>query len=108
MENNIIYIIFSLVFILGYVFIAIEHKSHINKSGIAIVLGGILWLATAILSHDKNEISHAITENGAEIFSIVVFLLSAMTIVELLVHYQLFDWIREKLVKKKISQAKLF
>jgi Na+/H+ antiporter NhaD/arsenite permease-like protein len=108
MEGNILYIVFSILFIIGYVFIALEHKSHINKSGIAIVLGGVLWLIAAIVAHDKSEITHGLMENSSEIFSIVIFLLSAMTIVELLVHYQLFDWIREKIVQKKISQGKLF
>lgn len=108
MEGTLIYTVFSILFIIGYVFIAIEHKTHINKSGIAIVLGSFLWLIIALLGHDKAEISHALIENGSEIFNIVVFLLSAMTIVELLVHYQLFDWIREQIVKKKISQNKLF
>lgn len=108
MEGNIIYIIFGVLFVIGYIYIALEHKSHINKSGIALVLGGVLWILAAIISHDKSEISFALAENGSEIFSIVVFLLSAMTIVELLVHYQLFDWIREQIVKKKISQVALF
>lgn len=103
-----LFFICSLVFILGYIFIALEHKTHINKSGVAIMVGGILWLFVAFLSHDKAEISQAITETGGEIFSIVVFLLSAMTIVEILVHYQFFDWLREKIVQKKISQVKLF
>src|SRR3989338_676322 len=108
MEGNIIYIIFGVLFVIGYIYIALEHKSHINKSGIALVLGGVLWILAAIISHDKSEISFALAENGSEIFSIVVFLLSAMTIVELLVHYQLFDWIREQIVKKKNSQVALF
>ncbi len=102
MEGSIIYAIFGLLFVLGYVYIAVEHKTHINKSGIALVLGSALWFIIAIMSHDKAEISHALAENGGEIFSIVVFLLSAMTIVEILVHFQLFDWIREKIVQKKI------
>ncbi len=102
------FLIVSAVFILGYIFIALEHKTHINKSGVAIVVGGFLWLLVTFFSHDKSEISGAITESGGEIFSIVVFLLSAMTIVELLVHYQFFDWLREKIVQKKISQTQLF
>lgn len=108
MGISLIYTIFGLLFIIGYVYIAMEHKSHINKSGIAIVLGGVLWFIASLISHDKSEITHALAENGSEIFSIVVFLLSAMTIVEILVHYQLFDWIREKIMQKKISQSKLF
>ncbi len=31
-----------------------------------------------------------------------------MTIVEILLHYRFFDWIREKIVQKKISQVQLF
>lgn len=108
MEGNFLYIAFGVLFIIGYVFIALEHKSHINKSGIAIVLGSLLWLIVALVGYDKVEISHALIENGSEIFNIVVFLLSAMTIVEVLVHYQLFDWVREQIIKKKISQNKLF
>lgn len=108
MEDSLLFLIFGAVFVLGYAFIALEHKTHINKSGVAIFIGGILWLLAAIFSHDRSEISHIIAENGGEIFSIVIFLLSAMTIVELLVHYQFFDWLQEKIVQKKISQAKLF
>lgn len=108
MEGHLIYSILSIIFIVAYVFIAIEHKSHVNKSGIALLAGSILWLIVALVGHDKSEISLAILENGGEIFQIVVFLLSAMTIVELLVHFQFFDWIREQIVKRKISQVKLF
>lgn len=103
-----LFLIFGLLFILGYFFIATEHKSHINKSGIALILGGVLWVIVALISHDKKEISHALAENSGEIFSIVIFLLSAMTIVEILVHYQFFDWIQEKILQNKISQNKLF
>lgn len=108
METSILFTIFGVLFVLGYFFIATEHKTHVNKSGVAIVIGGVLWLLAAFFSHDKHEVGLAITENGAEIFSIVVFLLSAMTIVEVLVHYRLFDWIREKIVQRKISQTSLF
>jgi Na+/H+ antiporter NhaD/arsenite permease-like protein len=108
MENSILFLFLGLIFIIGYVFIALEHKSHINKSGVALVVGALLWLVVAIVGHDKHEISVAMIENGGEIFSIVVFLLSAMTIVELLVHFQFFDWIREQLMKREISQVKLF
>jgi len=103
-----LFILFGAIFIIGYALIALEHKTHINKSGVAIIIGCLLWILAAMFSHDRTEISYAIAENSAEIFAIVVFLLSAMTIVEILVHYQFFDWIREQLVKKQISQTKLF
>lgn len=102
------YTFFATVFILGYLCIALEHKIHVNKSGVALALGGSLWLFISILENDRAEISRKLMESGGEIFGIVVFLLSAMTIVELLVHCQLFTWIREKLVNRNISQVKLF
>jgi len=108
MELNTLFILLGIVFVIGYFFIAVEHKSHVNKSGVALVIGALLRVLVALFSHDKHEISSAITENGAEIFSIIIFLLSAMTIVEILVHFEFFDRIREKIMQKKISQKKLF
>lgn len=95
MPLQTLFILFGAIFIIGYALIALEHKTHINKSGVAIIIGCLLWILAAMFSHDRAEISYAIAENSAEIFAIVVFLLSAMTIVEILVHYQFFDWIRE-------------
>lgn len=103
-----IYLLFGLLFIVGYILIATEHKTHINKSGIAIVLGASLWLIIAIISPDKVKVSHAIAENGSEIFQIVIFLLAAMTIVEILVFFKFFDWIREQITKREMSSTKLF
>ena len=31
------------VFIIGYIFIALEHKTRINKTAISLVLGILLW-----------------------------------------------------------------
>lgn len=108
MDVTSIYLIFSLIFVIGYFLIATEHITHINKSGVAILLGGTLWLLASLFSHDKNEITHSIHEGGSEIFSIVVFLLLAMTIVEILAHYQFFDWIEEKINERELSSQKLF
>ncbi|MEK7644671.1 MAG: sodium:proton antiporter NhaD [Patescibacteria group bacterium] len=108
MDTSLLYTIFGSIFLIGYFFIVLEHKSHINKSGIAIIIGATLWLLASVFSHEKEEIGLAIAENGSEIFAVVVFLLSAMTIVEILVHYRFFDWIREQIVRREISQTKLF
>ena len=32
-----------LIFVLGYVFIALEHKVRIDKAAIALVMCGLLW-----------------------------------------------------------------
>lgn len=96
------------LFILGYVFITLEHKLNTHKSAISLALGATLWIITAFHLHDKTHLQHSIAEAGTEIFSIIVFLLSAMTLVEILVHYQFFDLIRIRLSKMRLKDKKQF
>jgi len=96
------------LFALAYVFIALEDKFHINKSGVAIALGPFLWLLAVLMTGDGKEVSESLLHDSQEIFSIVVFLLSAMTIVEMMIHFGLFDWVQEKIMEKKLSSAQLF
>jgi Na+/H+ antiporter NhaD/arsenite permease-like protein len=96
------------LFVAVYLLIAFEHKSKIDKSGLALLAGSGMWLIAAIFSSEKSLVSAEIMHETQEIFSIVVFLLAAMTIVEVLLHYGLFDWIQQKIVEKKLSSAQLF
>lgn len=98
-------------FILGYGLITLEQKFSTHKSAIALVMGGVLWLLAALHlhgEHGKEKLSHALSHTGAEIFSIVAFLLAAMALIEILVHYRLFDLIRDKLVRLKVSLSQQF
>lgn len=96
------------LFVVGYVYIAIEHVSHVNKSGVAILLGVTLWALVRMFAPGHEPISEAIGKETQDIFAIVVFLLTAMAIVEVLVHYQFFDWVQEKIMQKKFSTRGLF
>jgi len=96
------------IFVVGYVLIALEHNLKINKSGVAIVLGSALWILVDVFGGFKHEIGQALSHETQEIFAIVVFLLAAMTIVEVLVHYRFFDWIQNKITQKKLSSGLLF
>src|SRR3989339_789823 len=83
------------LFILGYCLITLEHKLKLNKSVTAAALGAGLWiLITLVEGHDVEKALHPV---AAETFALVVFLLSAMTLVEILVHYRFFDVLRTKL-----------
>lgn len=108
MTETALQIATGIVFIFGYIAIAFEHKWHINKSGTAILTGALLWLIIALFDKGAHDLNHTIVAEGGEILSIVVFLLSAMTIVEVLLHYRLFDWLREKIIQRRISQGALF
>jgi len=82
---------------LGYVLITLEHYWHINKSITATALAAILWGVVAFSGFDHHDIEVAIHDLSAEVFSLVAFLLAAMTLVEILVHYRFFDWLRVQL-----------
>jgi len=90
-------IIASIIFIIGYILITLEHHWHINKSVTATALAAILWGGIALFGFDHQLVEEAIHHLSGETFSLVVFLLAAMTLVEILVHYRFFDLLRVKL-----------
>lgn len=96
----------STLFVLGYIAITLEHRLHTSKSAVAIILGSVLWLLVAFTGgeHFAEDIGHA----GSEIFGIVAFLLAAMALVEVLVHYKFFDIVRSKLLAWELSERKQF
>lgn len=90
------------LFVGGYVLITLEHQIGTNKSAISLALGACLWILAA-LSVSPEVLTHAVHEAGSEIFSIIVFLLAAMTLVEILIHYRFFDIIRLSLSSMKLN-----
>ena len=41
-----------IIFVIGYVLIALEHPLHMNKATFALITCGILWSLYAILGND--------------------------------------------------------
>lgn len=74
------------IFILGYIMIASEHVLHINKATFALIMCGLLWAVYSLFSHDTH-ISHEMVVALGDTCEIVVFLIGAMTIVELIDRY---------------------
>lgn len=98
------------IFIVGYLFIAMEHKLKINKSAIALLMCGILWSVLSTHSTDVSldltheVISSQIVEFLGEACEILVFLIGAMTIVDLVDSHGGFAVITKHIhTKKKTS-----
>ncbi|MGZ4098505.1 MAG: sodium:proton antiporter NhaD, partial [Bacteroidia bacterium] len=72
------------IFILGYIFITLEHKIGINKAAIALVTGVLCWTGYLVISPDLLIVSEQLMEHLGEIAGILFFLLGAMTVVELI------------------------
>lgn len=95
----------SVLFFFGYVLITLEHHWKVNKSLTATALAAILWGSLALTGADHHLMEEAIHLLSAETFSLVVFLLAAMTLVEILVHYRFFDLLRIKLLALGLNDS---
>lgn len=95
-----------IIFVFGYLAITLEHKVKVNKSAIALSVGGLLWVAASIINPEN--LKEVLSHTGSEIFEIVIFLLSAMSLVEVLVHYGFFDIIRSKIHAFNLDDKKQF
>lgn len=74
------------LFVVGYLGIALEHIFHVNKATFALLMAGLLWGVYAMYGHDANLQSDLVEALG-DTCEIVVFLIGAMTIVELIDRY---------------------
>jgi Na+/H+ antiporter NhaD/arsenite permease-like protein len=90
-----------LVFIIGYAFIAFEHSVKINKAASALVTGVICWVIYIVFKEDHQLVNEQLTQHLGELSGVLFFLLSAMTIVELIDSHDGFN-----LITNKISQTK--
>lgn len=72
------------IFILGYLIIALEHTVKINKAATALMTGVLCWTIFMFDSASSHEVNEALVHHVGDIASILFFLLGAMTIVELI------------------------
>jgi Na+/H+ antiporter NhaD/arsenite permease-like protein len=86
-----------LVFVVGYLLIAFEQQTKLNKAPIALVMGVLLWSICVLLSHNQSEVLEGLRAHLSEIAGILFFLIGAMTIVELIDLYDGFQLIIEKI-----------
>ncbi|MBI4733678.1 MAG: sodium:proton antiporter NhaD [Rubrobacteridae bacterium] len=93
-----------IVFLIGLVLISTEQRSGINKSAAALVTAGITW--TIIAGFDSPNVIEHLTETGAEVVEVVLFLLSAMALVEVIAHYQFFDVIKNRIFALNFNTKK--
>lgn len=87
------------IFILGYLLIACEHVLHVNKATFALIMCSLLWAVYALLGHDV-ALSSDLIEALGDTCEIVVFLIGAMTIVELIDRYGGFRVITDRIHAK--------
>lgn len=104
------------VFVAGYLAIALEHPLRIDKSASALLIGVLTWTLLMLghesfqpagveaAAHGNEWVLHALEHHLGEIAAIIVFLLGAMTVVELIDVHGGFSVITDNIkTTKKVS-----
>lgn len=107
------FIAITLVFVLGYAAIALEHKIHLDKAASAVFIAVVCWVLLmfgreSLLGLNSEEAS-AVVEGSlmhhlGEIAGILFFLLGAMTIVELVDSHGGFEIITDRITTTSKSK----
>lgn len=90
----------TLIFIIGYLAITLEHSIKIDKAASALFTGVLCWTVYILNQPDKHHIAHQLMEQLGEISGILFFLLGAMTIVELIDAHDGFQIITDRIKTK--------
>lgn len=89
--------------VLGYLIVVLESPIRINKTISAILTGSLCWIVIALFSRQgSHEISEKLTNYFGEIAGLLIFLLGAMTIVELIDLHKGFSVITHRIRTKSV------
>lgn len=89
------------IFLAGYTLIALEHTIKINKAATAIITGVLSWTVYILNTTETTSVVEQLMVHLADISQILFFLLSAMTIVELIDSHDGFDIITKRITTTK-------
>ena len=95
--------ILSIIFVLTYAAIALEHPIKINKSASALVGAGLLWTLYAVFTGDAKVVGDQLGESLMGTAQIVFFLMGAMTIVEVVDAHNGFEVITSRIRTTRLS-----
>lgn len=91
MEQSLI-----ITFIVGYILIVLETRIGINKAAFTLIMCGVLW-SIVLANGNSADVSEAIISHLGDTAEILLFLIGAMTIVELIDRHDGFDVITKRI-----------
>jgi len=101
-----------IIFVIGYYFVAMEEKYHIDKAKPALLTGTFMFMLIAAyyaFNHMDMNLVHTQAQHLIlEIAEIFFFLFVAMTYIESMIHMGVFDRMKYNLVSKGYTYKKLF
>lgn len=101
-------ILLLIIFLIGFLTIALEETLKMNKAKSALFFGTLGWIILFLSNHGSGEvISHAFDENLLEIASLWLFLICAMTFVAYMDKRGIIENTVYQFLPEKISEKKL-
>lgn len=101
-----------IVFILSYLAVLVEEKTHLRKSKPVMLGAGIIWVIIGIIAPeygiDHHTLRSAVFHGLEEYASLLLFLLAAMTYISALQNRRVFAVLRAKLVQAGMNMRQLF
>jgi len=111
LTNSNVGLISILLFVIAYIFVMTEEFTHLRKSKPVMLAAGIIWALIAYV-YDQQGLAHtvenAVRHNILEFSELMLFLLVAMTYINVLQERLVFDALRAWLIRKNFSYRKLF
>jgi NhaD family Na+/H+ antiporter len=98
-------------FVIAYLLVMAEEFTHLRKSKPVIFTAGVIWAMIALVYAEHNlthEAEAAVRHNILEFAELMLFLLVAMTYINVMEERKVFDTLRAWLVSKNFSYRKLF
>ena len=100
------------IFVIGYYFVAMEEKYHIDKAKPALLIGTFMFMLIAIYYAINGMDMHLVHTQAQhlilEIAEIFFFLFVAMTYIESMIHMNVFDKLKYNLISKGYTYRQLF
>ena len=99
------------IFVLAYALVMAEEFTHLRKSKPVILAAGIIWVAIAIVYARlgiPHTVEQAVRHNILEYAELMLFLLAAMTYINVMEERGVFETLRAWLINKNFSYRKLF
>ncbi|HEX2934996.1 MAG TPA: sodium:proton antiporter NhaD [Bacteroidales bacterium] len=92
------------IFVLGYIGIALEHNTKVDKAGMALVIGIQCWTLYFFSGPSAAESEELLMHHMGEIATILFFLMGAMTIVEVVDSHNGFSVITDAIQTRSKSK----
>lgn len=89
-----------ILFVVGYLLITLEGKLGINKAAFALIMCGALWGVVLYYGGENSNVAEQIIEHLGDTAEILLFLIGAMTIVDMIDRHDGFDVITKRITTR--------